>query len=243
MVIGALAWNPQIKGALYVIIAVAVLPGAGFLLLSTNMGARVGFMLAAAGFCGWMATLSGVWWIYGTGPKGKEPTWKSREVVVGDAGSAGRSDSLKGFPAHWRKLDPGDPSVADALPVAEGKIVGPKAMFKSASDFVMAGAAERGGEAYGPLHLVNLRPFNIFHEPHYLLVQVQRAVKPPAVAGQPPPKAVADPQAPQVSVLMVRDLGSLRKNPAVVCISFSLLFGVVCYRLHVRDREAAAQRG
>jgi hypothetical protein len=241
--VAALTWNPQVKGALYVLIAVVILPGSGFLLLSTNMGARVGFMLAAAGFFGWMATLAAVWWVYGTGPKGKEPTWKAREVVTGDVATAGGNAALEHFPSHWRTVAPTNPDVADAQAVADSRIVGPKAEFKSASDYILTGAAEKGGGTYGPLHLLNMRPFDIFHEPHYLLIQVQRAVKPPAAPGQPPPRPVADPQSPTVSVLLVRDLGSVRKNPAVVSISCALMFGVICYKLHVRDKEAAAQRG
>ena len=47
LMIGVFHWNPQIKGALYVIIALVVLPGSAYLLLSTNMGARVGALLDA----------------------------------------------------------------------------------------------------------------------------------------------------------------------------------------------------
>jgi hypothetical protein len=241
--LGALTWEPQIKGALYVIIAVVVLPGSAFLILSTNMGARVGFMLAAAGFFGWMATLGAVWWVYGTGPIGKAPSWKAVETVTGDVREAGRNDSLRDFPKEWKKLDPASPEVADAQGVVDTRIVGPQARFESASEYLVVGAAAKGGEAYGPLHLLNFRPFNVFHEAHYLIIQVQGVVEEPAVAGQPPPRPRVDPQQPVVSVLMVRDLGTQRLNPALVCIACLLIFAVVCYQLHTRDKEAAAQRG
>ncbi len=242
LVTGALAWNPQIRGALYVVIALVVLPGSVYLLLATNMGARLGFLMAAAGFFGWMFTLSAVWWVYGTGPKGREPTWKPKEVVVGDLAQSATNPMAAGFPKDWKKLEITDPEVADAQAVVDTKIVGPKAEFKSSSDFLPVSAAEIGGEKYGPFHLGNFRPLNIFHEPHFLVIQVQKAVKPPAVAGQPPPKAEVDPSAPVVSVIMVRDLGALRENPGVVCLCCGALFGVLCYRLHTRDKEAMAQR-
>ncbi len=242
LVIGALAWNPQVRGALYVVIALVVLPGSVYLLLATNMGARLGFLMAAAGFFGWMFTLSAVWWVYGTGPKGREPTWKPKEVVVGDLAQESRNPLAANFPEKWKKLEITDPEVADAQAVVDTKIVGPKAEFKSSSDFLPVTAAEIGGEKYGPLHLANFRPLNVFHEPHYLVIQVQKAVKPPAVPGEPPPKAEVDPSAPVVSVIMIRDLGALRENPGVVCISTGLLFAVLCYRLHTRDKEAMAQR-
>jgi hypothetical protein len=243
-VLGALTWNPQVKGALYVLIAVVVLPGSGFLILSTNVGARLGLMLALAGLFGWIATLSAVWWVYGRGPVGKAPVWKAESVVTGDLRAAGgRHGALENYPEDWEKLAPTSPEVADAQPIADSKIVGPKAAFKSASDYVVLGAFAKGGDAYGPFHVLNFRPFDVFHEPHYLTIQVQKALKQEAAAGQPPPRATADPQSPPVAVVMVRDLGTLRLNPALVCIACSLIFGVICYQLHQRDKEAAAQRG
>lgn len=242
--LGALTWEPQIKGALYVLIAVVILPGSAFLLLSTNMGARLGFLLAMAGLFGWMSTLGAVWWVYGRGPVGKAPVWKAESVITGDLrGAGGRVDALDEYPKDWEKLEPTSPEVADAQPIADSKIVGPKATFRSSSDYVVIGAFNKGGGTYGPLHLINFRPFDVFHEPHYLVIQVQKAVKGEPVAGQPAPKATADPQSPPVAVLMVRDLGTLRLNPALVCIACSLIFGVVCYQLHVRDKEAAARQG
>ena len=39
---------------------------------------------------------------------------------------------------------------------------------------------------------------------------------------------------------MVRDLGSLRLNPAVFTIASALLFGLLVYQLHTRDKELMA---
>jgi hypothetical protein len=41
---------------------------------------------------------------------------------------------------------------------------------------------------------------------------------------------------------MVRDLGSLRLNPAVFTIASALLFGLLVYQLHTRDKELMAKR-
>ncbi len=243
LLVGALTWEPQVKGALYVLISVVVLPGSAFLILSTNMGARVGFLLAAAGFFGWMATLGAVWWVYGTGPVGRAPAWEAVETVTGDVSEAGRSDALEEFPEDWEKLNPESPEVADAQGVVDSRIVGPDARFESADEYLVVGAARKGGDAYGPFHVLNFRPFNVFHEPHYLIIQVQGVAEQQAASGQPPPRPQADPNQPVVSVLMVRDLGTLRLNPALVCIACTLIFAVICYQLHVRDKEAAAQRG
>lgn len=240
--LGALSWNPQVKGALYVILALIILPGSAFLLLSTNLGARVGFLLAAAGFFGWMTAQAAIWWVYGQGYKGREPAWEVEATVTGDIARNTREDALEEFPEDWQKLQPSDPAVADAQPVADSRLVGPRATFRSASDYVLLQAARKGGETYGPLHLLNFRPFNVFHEPHYMVIQVQKAVRPEAAPGQPPPRAEPDPSAEPIAVLMVRDLGNLRFYNALICLSSAAIFGVICYTLHRRDKEAAAHR-
>ncbi|HUQ62978.1 MAG TPA: hypothetical protein VM121_04425 [Acidimicrobiales bacterium] len=241
LLLGAFSWDPQVKGALYVLIAIIVLPGSAYLLLMTNVGARLGIQLAAAGFFGWMTVMGGVWWFYGKGPVGDSPTWKAQTTVIGDI-SVQRGPLLTGFPNGWDKLEITSPEVADATPVAEGELVGSKAPFKAASDLILTGAAQKGGEKYGPLGL-DFRPFDLFHKPRHMVIQAQQALKPEVIPGQPPPKAAADPSAPTVSVLMVRDLGNLRLRPALVCVFSLMVFGALVYRLHVRDKELAASRG
>lgn len=240
--LGAFSWEPQVKGALYVLIAIVVLPGSCYLLLMTNMGSRLGFQLALAGFFGWMTVLGGVWWVYGKGPVGVSPTWKATSVVIGDPGVA-NGPVLAGFPNGWKKVEVTSPAVADATPVAEADLVGPKLPFQKSSDLILTSAAEKGGEKSGILPGLNFRPFDLRHKPRYLVIQARTAVKPDVVAGQPPPKATADPSSPVVTVLMERNLGSVRLRPALVCIFSALAFGVLCYLLHVRDKEVAAARG
>jgi hypothetical protein len=172
---------------------------------------------------------------------GPAPSWKPQATVVGDLATTG-GPLLTGFPNSWNKLDPASPKVADALPSAEAKLVGPKLAFQSSSDYLVTGAFQKGGQRYGPVGL-DFRPFNVFHKPRYLIVQVQKAVKPPAVPGQPPPKAAPDPSAQPVSVVMVRNLGKLRLRPALVCLFSALIFGIDCYMLHQRDKEVALARG
>jgi len=71
---------------------------------------------------------------------------------------------------------------------------------------------------------------------------VQKSLKQPTVPGQPPPKATADPSAPQTAVLMVRNLGTLRQPAAVLAGASLITFGVCCYVLHRRDKQAWAAR-
>ena len=50
----AIGWEPELRGILIVIIAVVTLCGSVYLILATNLGARLGFLVALAGLAGWM---------------------------------------------------------------------------------------------------------------------------------------------------------------------------------------------
>ena len=75
----SIGWEPELRGLLTVIIGVVALCGSVYLLLATNMGIRLGFLVALAGLFGWMASMGAIWWTYGIGLKGNEPSWKPAE--------------------------------------------------------------------------------------------------------------------------------------------------------------------
>jgi hypothetical protein len=242
-ILSALAWEPQIKGGLYVLLAVLILPGSVYLILATDTGARLGFQLAAAGLSGFMVIIGAVWWVYGIGPQGPGPVWESQTIVTGDP-SQGRAEVLESFPDGWEQLELADPEVADAQPVVDGALTAEEGgAFKSASEYLVVGAATTGGERYSPFGLPSVRPINVLHKPHYLVVQVQPVIQQEAVPGAPPPRPEPDPTKPVYTVLLLRDLGHLRLNPAVATISSALIFGLLVFQLHTRDKEAMAKRG
>jgi hypothetical protein len=233
--LAAIRWFPEVRGILIVATGFLILCGSVYALLATNLGMRQGFLIAAGGLAGWMAIMGAVWWIYGIGLQGRSPEWKPREVVVGDL-ALSSVDAAAGFPEGWEKLPPGDAEAAEAEAAAGAVLTDeddPEAPFTAATDFKVLSAYSRGGED----SWLGLR-----HAPHYALVQVQ-AVKPQeAEPGQAPPPAEVDPDEPVLSVVMVRDLGSLRLRPAVVTIVSLVLFGIVANVLHRRDKELMAAR-
>ena len=83
---------------------------------------------------------------------------------------------------------------------------------------------------------------HFWHPPHYAVVQVQAVQPQETEPGQPPPRPVADPDAPVISVVLERDLGSRRLNPALITIGSALLFAVFATMLHYRDKESMARR-
>ena len=70
----------------------------------------------------------------------------------------------------------------------------PGRKYFEAGEYVTVGAFDTGGERYGPFHVLNFRPFDLWHEPHYFVLQVQGSFRPEALPGQAAPAARADPR-------------------------------------------------
>ena len=87
-VIAGLAWDPEIRGFMAVFAGVLVLIGSVWMLLALNTGTRLGTLVAAAGFFGWITIMATVWWIYGIGWAGDTPTWQLQEINVADLDAA-----------------------------------------------------------------------------------------------------------------------------------------------------------
>jgi hypothetical protein len=245
LLLAGISWEPNIRGALVVLTAVVLLPGTVYMVLATNTGARLGLLLALTGFFGWMAIMGVTWWVYGIGLKGPAPEWKAKEVVEGSLANA-RTPEAASFPGGWRQVPLEDAQTTEALAAADPILVPPAGApgrkYFDAGGYVTVGAFDTGGERYGPFHALNFRPFNLWHEPHYFVLQMQRSFTPPALPGQAAAAPRPTPDAPVVSVILVRDLGALRREPALVALSSLALFGVCASTLHRRDKEAMKAR-
>ncbi len=84
--LAGIAWDPEIRGILSVLVGVVVLAGSVYLLLGTNVGNRLGVLLSLTAIFGWMTIHGLVWLIYPPimGPAGRGPSWEIQEVVYGD---------------------------------------------------------------------------------------------------------------------------------------------------------------
>jgi len=81
-VFAGIAWDPQLRGFLAVAVGVVVLMGSVYLILGTNLGSRLAFLLAASAVFGWCTIMGLTWWMYGTiGMLGEAPKWEVTEVV------------------------------------------------------------------------------------------------------------------------------------------------------------------
>jgi len=91
---------------------------------------------------------------------------------------------------------------------------------------------------------------NPAHSQELMVIQTQAIIAKPSLPGQPPPVAEIDPDAPLVSVVMERDRGGpipsiisgLRFTPAMFTVVNGLVFLVLVWSLHNRDRREAEIR-
>ena len=258
----AITWEPELRGILIVIIATATLCGSVYLVLGTNLGARLGFLVAFSGLAGWMALMGAIWWIYGIGLKGPEPSWEAipGKTVIQDSGSLRNAGVLADLPTipenatfaaeaelvdeqfvaeGWVRLDESEPSFGQAGSSA-GELLVETETFAT-GEFQVVSVFDIGGERYPKLG-DSLDFVAFFHKPHYVVVEVaplEQVREEPARAPTPPE---IDTTRQHQYVYMVRDLGARRQPAALITLGSTTVFLLLCWMLHRRDRVVAENR-
>jgi hypothetical protein len=244
----AVTWSPFIRGIIVVLIGVGVLCGGVYVLLLTNLGARLGFLVAMAGLFGWLALMGAVWLVYGIGLKGKDPSWAPAAVINDPAalatnqiiGGDGFLQSTEDQKVDgWHKLPDDDPERGQAVAASDDILQNQAQVFK-AGEYLTVAVYDKGGSRYPMVGDFDL--FAFFHQPHYALVQVQPVVKQNTEPGKAPPTPVADTSQPPRYVLMERDLGNRRRPAALIFVGSTIVFLALCLMLHRREKLVAANR-
>lgn len=263
----AINWEPELRGILTVMIGTAVWMGSVYLILGTNMGARLGFIVALAGLMGWMMLMGMVWWIYGIGLKGEVPEWTQvpgRTVIqeadllyqagvlddpieVGDdapptdvaATVASQLDAQ-----NWSKVDESAPEFGQAEASAgvfleEEGALGP-GEFDVTAVYEVDPPKESAYPKLGPNGEFDQIAF--FHKPYYTLVEVAPYQDIRVEEGRAPIPPEIDQTQPRQYVYMIRDLGSLREPSAYITIGSTIMFLALCFFLHRRDRFVTRNR-
>ena len=183
----AIEWDPDITGYLAVAIGVLVLCGSPYLLLATNVGNRLGFLLAFTGLFAWMFLMGIIWWVYAIGYIGSAPSWQEVQATA-DLSSVPveAARQLEGLPPDdpvpddWREIpvtERGDIDAAvDAILTADNRF-GFEGNTQAYQKFRVL---ETGGDHYRVLGIPenSLTEFLIpsRSNPKYALVQVQAFV-------------------------------------------------------------------
>jgi hypothetical protein len=81
-------WDPFMRGICIIALFIVLLPGSVYLVLSTDVGGRLGFLLMAAAMTGMLCLLSFLWMpLSSTADIGRPNSWKPLEVITGDYAS------------------------------------------------------------------------------------------------------------------------------------------------------------
>lgn len=170
-ILAEFSWDPQVRGIVIVAAAVLVLPGSVFLIMGTNVGSRMGFLVTIAGLSGFCMLLGILWTFNAGGLVGRQPSWKPTEISTGPPGAT-IAESTDGLPMKvgdaptngWRELPQGDPVRGDATAAAdkllapdtseplEGQTKAPPKFqppFSSPSGYVQVAAYQKGGRDEG----------------------------------------------------------------------------------------------
>lgn len=251
----AVGWEWELRGTLIVIIAVGVLCGSVYLILGTNMGARLGFLVAFTALAGWMFIMGGIWWTYGKGLLGPEASWKpvGNTTIIRDQSALSgvgilqspvesSGDATKDAATvvtalqsnGWKQLDSALPSFQQAG--SAGSVFMDESKALKAGEFTVVNVFDKGGQRTPSFWKNRIDFLAFFHKPHYSLVEVAPLVPQRAEPGRAPARAVIDTTRSHEYVYMIRDLGSKRKPAAVICISSFIILLVGCWLLHRRDR-------
>jgi hypothetical protein len=259
----AIGWQPELRGILITIIALTTFCGSCYFLLSTNLGARLGFLVALAALTGWMFLMGATWWSYGKGLLGPDPSWapiSGRTVLqttaaVNDSGAlnapvvvSADADPTTAATAvdkqfvtdGWKKLESSVPSYQQAGAAASVFVEDSGAMANG--DFQVVNVFDKGGQRSPQLFKGKLDFLAFFHKPHYSVVEVAPLVKQRDEPGRAPAKPEIDTTRSHQYVYMIRDLGARRKPAGFITVGSLSVFLMLCYLLHTRDRRVMANR-
>ncbi len=257
----AISWEPELRGILIVIIAVTVLVGSIYLILGTNVGARLGFLITLSALAGWMFIMGAIWWSYGKGLLGTDPTWQPvggrtvlqepralREanvlkITVPDADDP--TDTALGVQSafvdeDWLRLDAAAPQYQQAFAAASVFLEEDGAL--AAGEFTVVNVFDKGGERSPQFWGNNIDFLAFFHKPHYSVVEVAPLVVQRDEPGRAPARPVIDTTRPHQYVYMIRDMGSKRRPAAFITIGSLITFLALCSLLHRRDRRVTLNR-
>lgn len=246
-------WYPTILGWLVVIAGIGLFCGSAYLLLATNLGGRLGFLVAAAALSGFMVLLSAMW-LTTASPlntlKGRVPSWKVIDQV--DSLDKSKIPAVRAMPANGKAVDPAEAANVKAavdselvVPQQQGDLPKPPtpkfAKYQLSTEYVVSDTHEIGGSK------PQFWKLQFTHKPKYATVQVCPAQKVKQAQGAAPPTPTCDPTQPVNFLILERDLGSLRVPPFVVLVCSTLLFTLSLLCLHWRERDeqeaaAAAER-
>ena len=258
-------WYPTILGVLVVIASVALFMGTVYIILATNVGSRLGFLISVAGLSGFMVLLS-LLWLTNPSPvntlKGRIPQWKavesleSGDVARSKIGAVQRVDK-EGHTADASAITNLKAAVDTNLIINKNELTGEilsgaegkYAIYTDATGYIVQkNQLTGGGEIFSQFDVSTGGGFPwvhaSLHKPLYGVITLCKtdpslsATEVPFGEKPPAPKCA---DANRQVLVLERDLGSLRVPPFVTFLASVILFGLSLLALHWRERDLQEQ--
>jgi hypothetical protein len=244
-------WYPTILGVLVVVAAALLFVGSIYLLLGTNMGARLAFLVTFSALTGFMVVLSGLW-ITTASPlntlRGSVPAWEIKEVVP--TLDEAKTEVVRSAKQDGIKVDAIEAANVKAA-VDEGLVTkvddaiekftpedNEFAIFADVTQFLVVNTWEIGGSR--PSWLDG----EFRHTPKYAVVQFC-GDNPDTVFGLPVPAPECAPEGTEAAknngfVILEFNLGDVRFPPVVAFFSSIILFvlSLILFGWYEKDRRA-----
>jgi hypothetical protein len=239
-------WYPTILGVLVVIAAIVLFIGSIYLLLGTNLGARLGFLVTFTSLMGFLMILSVLWLTTASpleSPKGRVASWSVIENVP-DVTKA-QTEAVRDIAKKQNKASQTDASnvlaAVDAALVTKQSTptltVTPNdnrfAKFDDVTQFMVLETYTLGGS--NPHFWKG--EFN--HSTKYAVVEYCKTATQTQTFGLPPlpPECASGADAQRGFVVVKYDYGTLRLPPFIVIVITSILFGLGLLALHWREKD------
>ncbi len=244
-------WYPTILGVLVVVAAVALFVGSVYLLLGTNLGARLGFLVVFTGLAGFMMILTLLWTTSATPLtvlKGRVPQWKVVEVVPDIAKAKTEAVRTAATPAN-KAPDTDASNIKSAVDAALiNKVSTPTlevsandnrfAQFQQVTDYMVLETYVIGGSS------PQFWKGEFTHATKYAVVEFCKTATQEVTYGLPPlpPECASGADSHKGFVVLEYDLGSVRLPPFVAFVISALAFGLGLLCLHWREKDLAAAK-
>jgi uncharacterized membrane protein (DUF106 family) len=239
-------WYPTILGVLVVVAAIALFIGSIYLLLGTNLGARLGFLVTFTCLMGFMLVLSILWLTTASpleSPKGRVASWSVVENVT-DITKA-KTEAVRDIAKKENKASQTDASnvLASVDAALIRKVSTPTvtytpndnrfAKFDDVTQFMVLQTYTIGGSD------PQFWKGEVNHSTKYAVVEYCKTATQEQTFGLPPlpPECASGADAQRGFVVAKFDYGTLRLPPFVVIVITAILFGLGLLLLHWREKD------
>lgn len=220
-----------LRGLLVVVFAAGLFCGSVYLLLATDVGSRIGFLLSIAALSGFISMLAMIWSTSQfplNSLHGPPAHWKVVEVAK-NSPDASKFKEVHGILDKGR--EPDTTVVQEIKATVDATLTaGEFQTFAKTTDYLVTNTRDIGGGRKGLFK----------HRPLFGVAEVRPVQKVEVPVGAAPPAPMPDPAKPPVYVVLERDLGALRLPQYLTVIGAGIIFVISLILLHSAERGRQA---